>query len=52
LVEEGVKNLHYVTMDELFPDSLTNPTVCGVHSADLGTTQLTKFYTQLLSEVL
>lgn len=60
LVAAGVTNLHYVTAGELFIPQLTNgsegkdvnPTVCGVHSSDLGQYELAAFYTGFFRTLL
>jgi hypothetical protein len=60
LVAEGDKNLHYVEAAQLFKGVLTpgtegqdvNPTVCGVHSSDLGQYEIASFYAKMLPSLI
>ena len=64
LVAKGVAGLHYVDANELFiyggSRSLTpgvegkdvNPTVCGIHSSDLGQYEIASFYVGMLPAIL
>jgi hypothetical protein len=60
LLAAGVVGLHYVEAGSLFRDRITpgpegwevNPTVCGVHSSDLGQYEIADFYAGWLPAVL
>lgn len=60
LLAEGVEGLHYVEAGSLFRDRITpgpegwevNPTVCGVHSSDLGQYEIADFYAGWLPTLL
>jgi hypothetical protein len=57
---EDPKLLHYVSANQLFSKTLTpgpegrdtNPTVCGIHSSDLGQYEIAEFYTGFLPTVM
>ena len=56
------KNLHYVSANQLFDFALkdghgtegkdVNPTVCGIHSSDLGQYMIANFYAKFLQPLI